>query len=100
MNSAPPLGVCQAIGERTSNIPTLPEIKNGSYSSDGWSYEGQLENREYDPHDIQLRRITKRPRASTNTGEESGLRRRADEEGDAVLTEEHDELRTEVDVQQ
>lgn len=59
IDSNPPLGAWQAIGQDTSKIPTLPEIKNGSYSADGWSHEGQLEKRNHNPHEIHKRRLSR-----------------------------------------
>lgn len=59
VHSSPPLGMWQAVGEGTAKIPTLPEIKNGSYTTEGWSHEGQLESRNHDPHDIHMRRLTR-----------------------------------------
>ena len=59
MQSNPPLGAWQAIGEDTAKGPTIPEIKNGAYSTEGWSHEGQLEKRNHNPHDIHKRRLTR-----------------------------------------
>ena len=42
VNSNPPLGMWQAAGEVASQIPTLPEIKSGSFGQDGWNHEGQM----------------------------------------------------------
>lgn len=57
-DSSLPLGMWQATGEVSSKIPTLPEIKNGSFSDEGWSHEGQLEKRNHKPHDIHRRRMS------------------------------------------
>ncbi|KAK5938813.1 hypothetical protein PMZ80_009005 [Knufia obscura] len=59
MESNPPLGAWHAIGEDTAKGPTIPEIKNGSYSAEGWSHEGQLEKRHFHPHDIHKRRLSR-----------------------------------------
>lgn len=78
INSSPPLGVWQAIGQDTSKIPTLPEIRDGSFSSDGWSHEGQLERRNHNPYDIHKRRLsmTRSPRTSmTNNARSESLKR-------------------------
>lgn len=66
INSSPPLGVWQAIGQDTAKIPTFPEIRDGSFSSDGWTHEGQLERRNHNPHDIHKRRLSmsRSPRTS------------------------------------
>jgi hypothetical protein len=40
----PPVGMFAAFGEVGSNIPTLGDIKNGSFSSQGWSGPGQRRN--------------------------------------------------------
>ena len=57
-DSSLPLGMWQATGEVSSKIPTLPEIKDGSFSDEGWSHEGQLEKRKHNPHDIHRRRLS------------------------------------------
>lgn len=57
MESNPPLGAWQAIGEDTAKGPTIPEIKKGEYSIDGWSHEGQLEKRKHHPFDIHQKRL-------------------------------------------
>lgn len=67
VNSNPPLGMWQATGEVGSKIPTLPEIKNGSFSDEGWSHEGQLERRGTNPHEIQRRRRERTTSTSTRT---------------------------------
>lgn len=59
LESNPPLGAWQAITEDTMKSPTLPEIRNGSYSAEGWSHEGQLEKRHQNPHDIHKKRLTR-----------------------------------------
>lgn len=63
--SSLPLGMWQATGEVSSKIPTLPEIRDGSFSSEGWSHEGQLEQRKQDPHEIHRRRISSMSRRNT-----------------------------------
>jgi hypothetical protein len=71
MNSNPPLGMWQATGEVTSKVPSLAEIKNGSFTTDGWSHEGQMERRGANPHDIHRRRIARTSSASTRTRKSS-----------------------------
>jgi len=84
-DSNPPLGAWQAIGEDTAKGPTIPEIKRGSYSADGWSHEGQLEKRHFRPHDIHNRRLSRassQSRASRSTSavpeEQEGLQARGE----------------------
>lgn len=48
-----------ATGEIASRAPTLSEIRRGSFSSRGWTEEGQLEQRGNKPHQVQ-RRMTAR----------------------------------------
>lgn len=57
----------QATGEVTSKVPSLAEIRNGSFAADGWSHEGQLEKRGANPHDIHRRRLARTSSASTRT---------------------------------
>jgi hypothetical protein len=71
LNSNPPLGMWQATGEVGSKIPTLPEIRNGAFSAEGWSHEGQLEKRGANPHDIHRRRVQRTSSASTRTRKSS-----------------------------
>lgn len=71
LNSNPPLGMWQATGEVGSKIPTLQEIRNGSFSAEGWSHEGQLEKRGTNPHDIHKRRLNRTSSASTRTRKSS-----------------------------
>jgi hypothetical protein len=40
--SNPPTGFCIATGQTASSVPSLSDIRRGSYSSDGWSTEGQI----------------------------------------------------------
>ena len=40
--SNPPTGFCIATGQIASSVPSLSDIRRGSYSSDGWSTEGQI----------------------------------------------------------
>ena len=73
MNSNPPLGMWQATGEVASQIPTLTEIKHGSFSAEGWSHEGQMERRGSTPHEIHRKRRERTSSATTmskrsNTG--------------------------------
>ncbi len=67
MNSNPPLGMWQATGEIASQIPTLPEIKNGSFSAEGWSHEGQMERRGTNPHEIHRKRRERTSSATTRS---------------------------------
>lgn len=67
MNSNPPLGMWQATGEVTSKVPSLAEIRRGSFAADGWSHEGQLESRGTNPHEIHRRRLARTSSASTRT---------------------------------
>ena len=71
MNSNPPLGMWQATGEVGSKIPTLPEIKNGAFSAEGWSHEGQMEKRGANPHEIHRKRVARTSSASTRTRKSS-----------------------------
>lgn len=64
--SNPPLGMWQATGEVGSKIPTLPEIRDGSFGVNGWSQEGQMEHRGTDPHEIH-RRVSRARRSSSTT---------------------------------
>jgi hypothetical protein len=67
LHSNPPLGMWQATGEVTSKVPSLAEIRNGSFAADGWNHEGQLEKRGANPHDIHRRRLARTSSASTKT---------------------------------
>lgn len=49
----------QATGEVASKAPTLNEIRNGSFSYEGWTEEGQRERRGTNPHEIQRRRLSR-----------------------------------------
>jgi hypothetical protein len=40
--SNPPTGFCIATGQIAFSAPSLSDIRRGSYSSDGWSTEGQI----------------------------------------------------------
>ncbi|RDL40523.1 Uncharacterized protein BP5553_00502 [Venustampulla echinocandica] len=40
--SNPPTGMCIATAQIASSIPSLSDIRRGSYSSDGWTSEGQV----------------------------------------------------------
>ena len=71
LTSSLPLGMWHATGEVSSKIPTLPEIKNGAFSAEGWSHEGQLEKRGANPHDIHRRRVARTSSASTRTRKSS-----------------------------
>jgi hypothetical protein len=63
----------QATGEVASQIPTLPEIKNGSFGQDGWDHEGQMERRGTNPHEIHRRRLARTSSATTRTRRSSRL---------------------------
>jgi hypothetical protein len=59
LNSNPPYGMWQATGEVASKVPTLGEIRNGSFCAGGWTEEGQMEGRGETPHQIQRRRTSR-----------------------------------------
>ncbi len=59
LNSSPPYGMWQATGEVASKVPTLGEIRNGSFCADGWTEEGQMQGRGETPHQIQRRRTSR-----------------------------------------
>ena len=59
LNSSPPYGMWQATGEVASKVPTFGEIRNGSFSIEGWTEEGQLEARGEKPHQIQRRKTSR-----------------------------------------
>lgn len=44
--SAPPSGFSVAVGTAASNIPTIANIRRGSFGSEGWSGEGQVREKE------------------------------------------------------
>jgi hypothetical protein len=44
--SSPPTGMWIATGEIASSVPSLGQIRRGSYTSDGWSGEGQVVEKE------------------------------------------------------
>lgn len=71
IESNPPLGFCQATSEVTSKIPTLPEIRNGAFTVEGWTHEGQMERRGTNPHEIHRRRLARTSSASTTTRKSS-----------------------------
>ncbi|KIV88393.1 hypothetical protein PV10_08079 [Exophiala mesophila] len=71
IESNPPLGMWQATGEVGSKIPTLPEIRNGSFAGEGWTHEGQMEHRGTNPHEIHRRRMQRTSSASTRTRKSS-----------------------------
>jgi hypothetical protein len=73
MNSNPPLGMWQATGEIASQVPTLPEIRSGSFGQDGWSHEGQMERRGTNPHEIHRKRLARTSSATTRTRRSSRL---------------------------
>ena len=59
LTSNPPYGMWQAAGEVASKVPTLGEIKNGSFCVDGWTEEGQMVGRGETPHQIQRRKTSR-----------------------------------------
>ncbi|KAH6719989.1 hypothetical protein BKA61DRAFT_593961 [Leptodontidium sp. MPI-SDFR-AT-0119] len=59
--SSPPTGFMIASGQIASSIPTLSEIRRGSYGSEGWSGEGQIVEKQ--------RRESLTRRGSSQTGE-------------------------------
>lgn len=71
LESNPPLGMWQATGEVGSKIPTLPEIRNGAFATEGWTHEGQMEHRGTNPHEIHRRRVARTSSASTRTRKSS-----------------------------
>jgi hypothetical protein len=75
LNSNPPLGMWQATGEVASRIPTLPEIRSGSFGQEGWSHEGQMERRGTNPHEIHRKRLARTSSATTRTRRSSKLSR-------------------------
>jgi hypothetical protein len=92
LNSNPPYGMWQATGEVASKIPTLGEIRKGSFCADGWTEEGQMEERGVNPHQIQRRKTSRasslsasRRRRSTT----SPLSSRVDEREDFFPTMNH-----------
>lgn len=69
--SNPPYGMWQAAGEVASKAPTLSEIKKGSFCADGWTEEGQLEERGVTPHQIQRRKTSRASSLSAVKGRRS-----------------------------
>jgi len=67
LTSNPPLGMWQATGEVASQIPTLPDIKSGSFGQEGWNHEGQMERRGTNPHEIHRKRLARTSSATTRT---------------------------------
>jgi hypothetical protein len=43
--SSPPTGMCIATAQVASSVPSLSDIRRGSYNSDGWSGEGQIQEK-------------------------------------------------------
>ncbi|ERF73958.1 hypothetical protein EPUS_05381 [Endocarpon pusillum Z07020] len=89
LSSNPPYGMWQATAEVASKIPTLGEIRKGSFCADGWTEEGQMEERGHTPHQIQRRKASRensfsasRHRRSTT----SPLSSKVDERGDFFAT--------------
>jgi hypothetical protein len=64
--SSLPKGMWDATATIASSIPSLGQVRRGSFGSEGWSAEGQIEERE--------RRSSTSRRRSSQTGEESSLR--------------------------
>ena len=60
--SSPPTGMCIATAQIASSVPSLSDIRRGSYNSDGWSGEGQIREKE--------RRASLSARRGSQTGEE------------------------------
>ncbi|PVH86812.1 hypothetical protein DL98DRAFT_510289 [Cadophora sp. DSE1049] len=65
--SSPPTGFMIASGQIASSIPTLSEIRRGSYGSEGWSGEGQIVEKQ--------RRESLTRRGSSQTGQSLPRRR-------------------------
>jgi hypothetical protein len=63
--SNPPTGMCIATAGIASSVPSLSDIRRGSYNSDGWSGEGQIREKE------------RRASLSTRGGPQAGEERRA-----------------------
>ncbi|KUJ20991.1 uncharacterized protein LY89DRAFT_704949 [Mollisia scopiformis] len=61
--SSPPTGMWIATGQIAASVPSLTDIRRGSYGSEGWSGEGQIREKE-------RRRSTLSRRGSSQTGEE------------------------------
>lgn len=64
--SSLPKGMWDATATIASSIPSLGQVRRGSFGSEGWTAEGQIEERE--------RRSSYGRRRSSQTGEESSLR--------------------------
>ncbi len=60
--SNPPTGMCIATAQIASSVPSLSDIRRGSYNSDGWSGEGQIREKE--------RRASLSTRRGSQTGDE------------------------------
>jgi hypothetical protein len=60
--SNPPSGMCIATATLASSVPSLSDIRRGSYNSDGWSGEGQIREKE--------RRASLSTRRGSQTGDE------------------------------
>ncbi len=60
--SNPPTGMCIATAQIASSVPSLSDIRRGSYNSDGWSGEGQIRENE--------RRASLSTRRGSQTGDE------------------------------
>lgn len=63
----------QAAGEVASQVPTLTEIKRGSFGQDGWNHEGQMEARGANPREIHRKRLERTSSATTRTRKSSRL---------------------------
>ncbi|KAL2223130.1 hypothetical protein M432DRAFT_38698 [Thermoascus aurantiacus ATCC 26904] len=59
LESNPPNGMWHATGEIASRAPTIDEIRRGSFTADGWTEEGQMEQRGNSPLDIHRRRLSR-----------------------------------------
>ncbi|KAL2074584.1 hypothetical protein VTL71DRAFT_8362 [Oculimacula yallundae] len=71
--SSPPTGFMVASGQIASSIPTLSQIRRGSYGSEGWSGEGQIVEKQ--------RRESLSRRGSSQTGESLPRRRSSNNPG-------------------
>ena len=78
--SNPPTGMWIATGQIASSVPSLFDVRRGSYSSEGWSAEGQVIERDRKAS-LSGRRSSQagvdptRTRGSTNSNNSKGLHR-------------------------
>jgi len=65
--SNPPTGFCIATSQIASSVPSLSDIRKGSFGSDGWSVEGQVREKD--------RRASLGRQGSSQTGEQLPMRK-------------------------